>query len=77
MDNFQYEDAITNSAGEYVFVSTDGGHVIVTDEANGMGFAKIAPYDGELCANPFGGDLAGASSLALSLPIALAMFTFF
>ena len=42
----------------------------------GLGFATIAPYDGELCADPFGGELA-ASSLTLSLSIILAMFTFY
>ena len=39
-----------------MFANADGGHVMVTDEAYGIGFATIAPYTGELCPSPFGGE---------------------
>ena len=76
MDNYQQEEGINNSAAEFIFTNTDGSHTIVTDEAMGLGFATVAPYDGVLCADPFGGELA-ASSLTLSLSIILAMFAFY
>ena len=62
---------VGNSAGEYVFVNSDGGHVIVTDEGMGMGFLTIAPYTEEICENPFGGNQASALTVTLSLALTL------
>lgn len=66
---------VGNSAGEYVFANAEGGHVVVTDEGDGMGFITIAPYTEELCADPFGG--AGASALSVTMSLALTLFAFY
>ena len=68
-------EKVAASAGEYVFINADGGHVIVTDEGMGMGFLTIAPYTGEMCENPFGGNQASALTVTLSL--ALTLFAFY
>ena len=68
-------DPVGSSAGEYVFTNADGGHVIVTDEGNGMGFLTIAPYTEELCEDPFGGN--NASALTVTLSLALTLFAFY
>ena len=61
-----------------MFANADGGHVMVTDEAFGIGFATIAPYTGELCPSPFGGeDLAYASALTLTMSVALTLITLY
>jgi hypothetical protein len=82
MDNYgvglyadEGETRVGASAGEFVFINADGGHVIVTDEGNGMGFLTIAPYTEELCENPFGGNQASALTVTLSL--ALTLFAFY
>ena len=69
------EEGVDSSAGEYVFVKPDGGHVIVTDEGMGMGFLAIAPYTEELCEDPFGGN--NASALTVTLSLALTLFAFY
>ena len=61
-----------------MFANADGGHVMVTDEAYGIGFATIAPYTGELCPSPFGGEeLAYASELTLTMSLALSLFALY
>ena len=75
MDSFQTEDGVQASAAEYVFVNTEGGHVLVTDEGSGMGFITIAPYTEELCETPWM-DSLNASGLTVTLSLALTLFAF-
>jgi len=61
-----------------VFANADGGHVMVTDEAFGIGFNTIAAYTGELCPSPFGGeDLSYASALTMTMSLALTLFALY
>ena len=77
MDNFQTEKKrVAASTAEYVFVNSEGGHVLVTDEANGIGFVTIAPYTEELCETPWM-DSLNASVLTATLSLVLTFSTFY
>ena len=58
------------SASEYVFELSTGGHVQITDETMGFGFATIAQYDDVACtaAQTLGGEMNSAT--AFTLPVA-------
>jgi len=50
MDNMDNGSTFTaSSASEYVFALREGGHVSITDEAMGFGFASVAPYTNVAC----------------------------
>lgn len=73
MDSFQDSEAggqpVADSAAEFVFERTGGGHTIITDERMGLGLETIKKYDGTLCTatDEF------ASKLTMSLSLALTM----
>lgn len=49
MDNFQNGGEFGSTGGEYIFSAADGKHILITDEASGLGIMTIKAYDGSLC----------------------------
>ena len=72
MDNY-LKDPIVNSTAEYVFERKGGKHTVITNETMGLGFETIEKYTGTLCADTD----EFASKMAMSLPLALIIFSMY
>ena len=61
-------------------MNSDGGHVFVNDEAYGMAFLTVAPYDGHICEDPFSGsveEFMKASKLTLAASVMMILIAYF
>jgi len=80
MDNYQIEDEdeVASSANEYVISLADGGHAIITDEANGLGIGMIGQYNASTqasvtCPNPIFAEYLSAIKTAATVFTALSV----